>query len=74
MALQQFRETLPGDHPYRFVIHDRDAILSVRLDDELTGFGRFAAGTIHSAAPRTTKLYDRRKDQATCEIESRIAF
>ena len=38
-TLQQFRETLPGDHPYRFVIHDRDAIFSVRLDDELTGFG-----------------------------------
>ena len=38
-TLQQFRETLPGDHPYRFAIHDRDAIFSVRLDDELTGFG-----------------------------------
>jgi putative transposase len=22
-TLQQFREALPGDHPYRFVIHDR---------------------------------------------------
>ena len=38
-TLQQFRETLPGDHPYRFAIHDRDAIFSVRLEDELTGFG-----------------------------------
>jgi len=27
-TLQQFRETLPGDHPYRFVIHDRDTIFS----------------------------------------------
>ena len=23
---QQLRETLPGDHPYRFMIHDRDCI------------------------------------------------
>jgi putative transposase len=23
-TLQQFREALPGDHPYRFLIHDRD--------------------------------------------------
>jgi putative transposase len=38
-TLQQFRETLPGDHPYRFVIHDRDAIFSAHLDDQLTGFG-----------------------------------
>lgn len=38
-SLQQFRETLPGEHPYRFLIHNRDAIFSVRLDHELTGFG-----------------------------------
>jgi hypothetical protein len=25
-TLQQFREALPGDHPYRFLIHDRDRI------------------------------------------------
>jgi len=38
-TLQQFRETLPGDHPYKSVIHDRDAIFSARLDNQLTGFG-----------------------------------
>ena len=27
-TLQQFREALPGDHPYRFVIHDRQRLLS----------------------------------------------
>jgi putative transposase len=27
------------DHPYRFVVHDRDAICSPRLDRELKGFG-----------------------------------
>ena len=30
-TLQQFRETLPGDHAYRFVIHDRDSIFSKRV-------------------------------------------
>ena len=36
---QQFRELLAFDHPYRFVIHDRDSIFSARLDSELKGFG-----------------------------------
>ena len=26
--LQQFREAIPGDHEYKFVIHDRDSIFS----------------------------------------------
>jgi putative transposase len=30
--LQQFREALPDDHPYRFLIHDRDSIFSKDLD------------------------------------------
>ena len=38
-TLQQFREALPGDHAYRFVIHDRDTIFSQRLDPEVTGLG-----------------------------------
>ena len=25
---QQLREALPGDHPFRFLIHDRDSIFS----------------------------------------------
>ena len=36
---QEFREFLPFDHPYRFVIHDRDANFSSRLDTALKGFG-----------------------------------
>jgi transposase InsO family protein len=36
---QQFRELLMFDHPYRFVIHDRDAIFSSDLDTTLKGFG-----------------------------------
>jgi putative transposase len=31
-TLQQFREALPDDHPYRFVIRDRDSIFSRELD------------------------------------------
>ena len=39
-TLQQFREGLSGETPYRFVIHDRDAIFSADLDQELVqGFG-----------------------------------
>jgi putative transposase len=36
---QQFREFLVFDHPYRFVIHDRDAIFSSDLDAGLRSFG-----------------------------------
>lgn len=38
-TIQQFREFLAFDHPYRFVIHDRDGIFSPRLDAEFKSFG-----------------------------------
>jgi putative transposase len=38
-TIQQFRQFLAVDHPYRFLIHDRDGIYSSRLDTELNGFG-----------------------------------
>lgn len=38
-TLQQFREALPGDHPYPFVIHDRDSIFSRDLDQSVTAMG-----------------------------------
>jgi transposase InsO family protein len=38
-TLQQFREALPGDHPYRFLIHDRDSIFSRKLDQAVTDLG-----------------------------------
>ena len=37
--MQQLREALPGDHPYRFVIHDRDNIFSADVDKSLTNLG-----------------------------------
>jgi putative transposase len=36
---QQFREFLAFDHPYRFVIHDRDGIFAASVDRTLKGFG-----------------------------------
>jgi putative transposase len=38
-TLQQFREALLGDHPYRFVIHDRDSLFSKELDQSVTAMG-----------------------------------
>ena len=38
-TLQQLRETIPSDHPYRFIIHDRDAIFSADFDSSLAGLG-----------------------------------
>ena len=38
-TLQQFREALPGGHPYRLSIHDRDSIFSRKLDKAVTDLG-----------------------------------
>ena len=38
-TLQQFRETLPGDHAYRFVLHDRDSSFSQELDKAVAKLG-----------------------------------
>ena len=39
-TLQQLREAIPSDHPYQFLIHDRDSIFSAVLDEELkSSFG-----------------------------------
>jgi transposase InsO family protein len=37
-TLQQFREAIPGDHSYRFLIHDRDSIFSADVDGAFTAF------------------------------------
>jgi transposase InsO family protein len=34
-TLQQFREAIPSDHGYQFLIHDRDSIFSRQLDQQL---------------------------------------
>ena len=38
-TLQQFREAIPEDHENQFLIHDRDAIFSPTLDQELGALG-----------------------------------
>src|SRR6202163_3335101 len=38
-TLQQFREGIPGEHRYCFVIHDRDRIYSRDLDAAVTAMG-----------------------------------
>jgi putative transposase len=38
-TLQRFRETITGEKPYRFLIHDRDNIYSSELDSTLKSMG-----------------------------------
>jgi transposase InsO family protein len=38
-TLQQFREAIPDDHSYRFLIHDRDSIFSAEVDRILAASG-----------------------------------
>ena len=38
-TLQQLREAIPSDHTYNFILHDRDAIFSTRLDASVAHMG-----------------------------------
>jgi len=38
-TLQQLREGLPCDHPFPFLIHDRDSIFSLELDQAVATMG-----------------------------------
>lgn len=38
-TLQQFREAIPAEHPYRLLIHDRDAIFSTQVDQGVRNMG-----------------------------------
>lgn len=38
-TLQQFREAIPSDHAYCFLIHDRDTIYSAELDQAVEAMG-----------------------------------
>ena len=57
-TIQQFRELLAFDHPYQYVIHDRDAIFSKKLDQELRGFGVRALRT-PVRAPKANAYFER---------------
>jgi len=52
-TLQQFREALTEEHPYRFLIHDRDSIFSKDLDKAVTARGIRILKT--HAQPRTAE-------------------
>lgn len=38
-TMQQFREAIPTDHTYRFLIHDRDSIFSKQVDQSVRNMG-----------------------------------
>jgi transposase InsO family protein len=38
-TMQQFREAIPADHPYRILIHDRDSIFSKEVDQGVRNMG-----------------------------------
>jgi putative transposase len=38
-TLQQFRDAIAGEQPYRFILHDRDSIYSGELDSALKSLG-----------------------------------
>ena len=38
-TMQQFREAIPADHPYRILIHDRDTIFSKAVDQRVSHMG-----------------------------------
>ena len=38
-TLQQLREAIPSDHPYQYLIHDRDRIFSAHLDESIRKIG-----------------------------------
>jgi putative transposase len=58
LTLQQLREALPSDHGYRFLIHDRDAILSRNLDRLVRNIGLRVLKT-PPRAPQANALCER---------------
>ena len=57
-TLQQLREAIPSDHSYRFLIHDRDAIFSAEVDQQLRTFGLRVLRT-PARAPKTNAYCER---------------
>ena len=57
-TVQQLRELLAFDHPYQFVIHDRDAIFSAQVDAVLENLGvRVLKTPVH--APKANAFCER---------------
>jgi len=64
-TLQQFREVLSGEKPYRFLLHDRDGIYSPQLDSALAGMGLTILKTPYRA--RQTNANERKAFETTAE-------
>jgi len=57
-TLQQFREALTEEHPYRFLIHERDSIFSKDLNQAVTAMGvRILKTPVR--APKANAFYER---------------
>ncbi len=57
-TIQQFRETFPWEHDYRWLIHDRDSIFSRALDESVEAMGPKVLKTPRRA-PRANAFCER---------------
>jgi putative transposase len=57
-TLQQLREAIPCDHPYCFLIRDRDSIFSAEVDEQLKAFGLRVLRTL-ARAPQANAYCER---------------
>src|SRR5271157_1977685 len=58
-TLQQFREAIPSDHGYQFLIHDRDSIFSRELDQHLKSDFRLKILCTPVRAPKANAYCER---------------
>jgi putative transposase len=63
---QQLRETIPSDHRYRLLIHDRDAIFSQALDQSIRHLGLRVLKT-PPQAPQANAICERALGTLRCE-------
>jgi hypothetical protein len=57
-TVQQFRSVLTGEEPYRFIVHDRDAVFSPAVDDALRSMNLHVLKT-PVCAPQTNAFCER---------------
>ena len=55
-TLQQLREAIASEHPYRFLVHDRDSIYTQALDTSIANLR-----PVFSLLRRTVLTFGRRK-------------
>ena len=57
-TLQQFREAIPSDHAYQYLIHDRDSVFSSALDRSIDNLGLEVLKTPYRS-PKANALCER---------------